>query len=170
MSCFCYSKDLRILFCATAAANASVYVWDTTTNNKLGEFIVPGVPVITNVKVSDDNRKVLVVGLTKEFYQMITMVDWTLNNKVYFTRQFLHSLPYRIRDIEFFNNSTRNFITAGIQHLCFWRLSGSNLEYQVGELTIRKVLTNIGHGVNTHNPANNGRFGLSLVTNEYQQQ
>jgi hypothetical protein len=60
---------------------------------------------------------------------MISMVDWTKGNKVLFTRQFLHSLTFRIRDIEFMPDSTRTFVTAGIQHLCFWRLSGSNLEY-----------------------------------------
>lgn len=60
---------------------------------------------------------------------MITMVDWTKGNKVMFTRQFLHSLVYKIRDIEFMPNSTMNFVTCGIQHMCFWRLSGANLEY-----------------------------------------
>ena len=60
---------------------------------------------------------------------MITMVDWTKNNKVLFTRQMLHSLSSKIRDLDFCPNSTRTFVTAGIQHLCFWRLSGANLEY-----------------------------------------
>jgi hypothetical protein len=60
---------------------------------------------------------------------MITMVDWTKGNKVLFTRQFLLGLVYKIRDIEFMPNCSRSFITAGIQHLQFWKLSGSNLEF-----------------------------------------
>lgn len=82
----------------------------------------------------------------------------------------MHSLPYRIRDIEFVHGSTKSFITAGISHLCFWKLTGSTLEYQVGELSISKVMTNIGQGIYSHNPANQGKFGLSLVTSEFQQQ
>ena len=41
----------------------------------------------------------------------------------------------------------RNFVTVGIQHLCFWKLSGTTLQYHVGELTAKKVMTNIGFGV-----------------------
>jgi len=66
----------------------------------------------------------------------------------------LHSLTSKIRDIEFLPNSTRGFVTCGIQHLCFWRVSGSNLEYQIGELTIPKAFSNIGSGAYSHNPAN----------------
>lgn len=79
----------------------------------------------------------------------------------------LHSLPFKIRDLEFCPNSTRTFVTSGIQHLCFWRLSGSNLEYQIGELTIPKAFSNIGSGAYSHNPVNQGKFGMTLVTDEY---
>ena len=96
------------------------------------------------------------------------MIDWTKNNTVIFTRQFCSSLPFRIKDIDFINESSTSFVTAGIQHLCFWKLNGDNLEYQVGELTIKKQLYNVGQGVFSTKPANNGKFGLSLVTSEHQ--
>ena len=83
--------------------------------------------------------------MTKEYYACIIMLDWT-TQKVYLVRQLLHSLAYKIKDIDFYPGSTRNFVTCGIQHMCFWRLSGSNLEYQVGELTIPKTYTNAGAG------------------------
>jgi hypothetical protein len=86
LSCFCFSRDLRVLFAATAEVEANVYIWEVTTNMKLGEFKVPNVPVITNIKVSHDNKKVLFVGLTREYFQMISMVDWTKDNQVMFTR------------------------------------------------------------------------------------
>ena len=129
LSCFCLSKDARILFSATAEIEANVYIWEVTTNMKLGGFSVPNVPIITNIRVSHDAKQVLFLGITKEYYQMISMVDWTKDNKVLFTRQFLHSLTYKIRDIEFMPMSTQKFVTCGIQHLCFWQLSGSNLVY-----------------------------------------
>lgn len=63
-------------------------------------------------------------------------------------------------------NSTMNFVTCGIQHMCFWRLSGANLEYSYGELTIPKAFAIIGNNTYCHNPANQGKFGLKLVTDE----
>ena len=59
LSCFCFSDDARILYCATAQTTANVYIWEVTTNMKLGEFTVPNVPIITNIKVSHDNKFVL---------------------------------------------------------------------------------------------------------------
>lgn len=51
--------------------------------------------------------------------------------------------------------------------MCFWSLTGKNLQYQVGELTVPKAFTNIGTGVFTINPANQGKFGLSLVSDKF---
>ena len=76
---------------------------------------------------------------------------------------FLHSLPFKIKDIEFIPGSTRRFITSGIQHMGFWKLSGNNLIYQVGELTIPKVFKNIGGGTSVKNMQNQSKFGIMLV-------
>ena len=51
-------------------------------------------------------------------------------------RQMLHSLPFKIKDIEFQPGSSRNFVTCGIQHMSFWHLSGNNLQNHCGELTV----------------------------------
>jgi len=66
----------------------------------------------------------------------------------------LHSLPFKIKDIDFFPGSTRRFVTCGIQHMKFWKFSGSNLTYQVGELTIPKAFRNIGAGATVKNISN----------------
>ena len=60
------------------------------------------------------------------------------------------------------------FITAGIQHLCFWKLAGNNLEYQVGELTIPKAFSMRGKGAHSHIPKNKGKYGLSIVSKDGQ--
>ena len=95
------------------------------------------------------------------------MIDWTKPTKLIFSRQMLHSLPFKIRDLDFIPESSRNFITCGIQHLVFWKVTGNNLEYQVAELTIPKAFSNIGSGAYSHNPAHQGKFGMALVTDEY---
>jgi hypothetical protein len=50
--------------------------------------------------------------------------------------------------------------------MCFWTLSGRNLESQIGELTLPRTFTNVGGGVFSHNIENQGRFGLALVSDE----
>ena len=58
-------------------------------------------------------------------------------------------------------------MTCGIQHMCFWKLSGASLEYQVGELTIPKSYSNMGGGTFQHAQADNvAKWGLALVIEE----
>ena len=47
---------------------SNVYIWEVTTNMKLGEFSLHNVPIITNIKVAHDSKQVLVLGITKEYY------------------------------------------------------------------------------------------------------
>ena len=66
------------------------------------------------------------------------IMDYTTQN-VNIYKQIIHSVPYKIKDVVFYPGSTRKFVTCGIQHMCFWRQSGRNLEYHVGELQIPRV-------------------------------
>ena len=50
--------------------------------------------------------------------------------------------------------------------MCFWILSGRNLESQIGELTLPRNFTNVGGGVFSHNIEKQGRFGLALVSDD----
>ena len=134
---------------------------------KLGGFPVPRVSIITSVRVSNDLRFVLIVGTSQDFGQVLTMIEWQSDYKVVFRREFLNSYPYKIRDIDFQPNSTTHFVTVGIQHLCFWFLSGDTLEYKVGELVARKEMTNVGHGILKTGVSQIGKFGMYLISNEY---
>lgn len=40
-----------------------------------------------------------------------------------------NSVPYKIKEIEFFPNSIYKFITCGIQHIAVWNLHGNYLSY-----------------------------------------
>jgi len=66
------------------------------------------------------------------------IIDYVAQNVVIF-KQILQSVPYKIKDVAFYPGSTRQFVTCGIQHMCFWKRSGRNLEHQIGELSINKV-------------------------------
>jgi hypothetical protein len=43
----------------------------------LGKVRVEHVPIVTCIKVAHDNKHILVVGLTEEYFQVIVMLDWT---------------------------------------------------------------------------------------------
>jgi len=79
----------------------------------LGKVTVEHVPIVICIKVAHDNKHILVVGLTEEYYQVIVMLDWT-SQKMLCMRQMLHSLPFKIKDIEFVPGSSRDFVTCGI--------------------------------------------------------
>ena len=98
------------------------------------------------MKVAYDNKHVLIVGITPEFISTIILMEYTTQT-VICQKNFLHSLPYKIKDIGFIPGYTRRFVTCGIQHMNFWKFNGQNLEFTVGELTIPKAFSNIGSGV-----------------------
>lgn len=94
------------------------------------------------------------------------MINWK-TQKLLCVHVFLHSLPFKIKDIDFMPGSTRKFITAGIQHMNFWKLSGNHLTYQVGELTIPKAFRNAGGGTSVKNISGHSKFGIILVSDDY---
>ena len=125
--------------------------------------------MILHIKVAHDNRYLIVVGVTKDYKQVLMLLDWRLQ-RILSVRQMLHSLVFKIKDVDFLPGSTRKFVTAGIQHMCFWTLNGTSLEYHVGELTIVKAVNNAGGGqVAVNSNQNVAKYGLALVTDDLQQ-
>ena len=109
--------------------------------------------------------KIVLLALLKD-EQVLMLLDWRLQ-RILSVRQMLHSLVFKIKDADFLPGSTRKFVTAGVQHMCFWTLNGTSLEYHVGELTIVKAVNNAGGGQVAVNANQNvAKYGLALVTDE----
>lgn len=47
---------------------------------------------------------------------------------------FLYSIPYKIKDLEFYPNSIFMFVTCGIQHMSTWHYAGGSLTFQAMEI------------------------------------
>ncbi len=47
------------------------------------------------------------------------LLDFTTQSILIY-RQIMHSLPFKIKDLDFFPQRTRTFVTCGAKHLCFW--------------------------------------------------
>ena len=61
LSAFCMSKDMRIIFVATAQYQSNIFVWEVTTNVQLGQVELPNIPLILHIKVAHDNKHLLIV-------------------------------------------------------------------------------------------------------------
>ena len=44
---------------------------------QLGRITLQHIPIILHIKLAHDNKHVLLVGLTKEYYACIMMLNWT---------------------------------------------------------------------------------------------
>jgi len=49
---------------------------------------------------------------------------------------FPYSVPYKIKDLAFFPNSTIKFVTCGIENLTVWELKGNILSYSCYEMNL----------------------------------
>ena len=92
---------------------------------------------MTSLALSKCTTRVLVLGLTREYLQVLKMVEWA-TQKTIFTKIFAHSLPYRIRQVQFLDSKVSQFVTVGIQHIQFWKVCGEHLEYHNGMLFVTK--------------------------------
>jgi len=53
---------------------------------------------------------------------------------------FLNSVPFKIKDLEFFPNSIYKFVTCGIKHMAVWSYIGTTLTYYSLEIENPKVI------------------------------
>jgi len=65
-----------LLVIGTAQVEASIIVWEISTNLMLSKFILPWVCVVQNIKIAHDDRHILVVGLTKDYIQAVILINY----------------------------------------------------------------------------------------------
>ncbi len=75
------------------------------------------------MKVAYDNKHVVIIGVTPEFIASILLIEYTTIT-IICQKLFIHSLPYKIKDVAFVPGYTRRFVTCGIQHMNFWKFNG----------------------------------------------
>ncbi len=138
ISCMCASADKHMIALGTAEAKAHIYVWDISHDTEVGGVMLPNVSLVFCMKFNKDKRRIAAVGLNKEFLQVILLADIKQQEVVAMTT-LIHSLPYKIRDIEFYPDSTCRLITAGIQHLTYWKVLGKYMEGRCAEFIIPKI-------------------------------
>lgn len=107
------SKDRRILFIGLNQVESNLVVWEISTNLQLAKIVLPQISIIYNMKVAYDNKHVVLIGVTPEFVLTIILMEYTTTT-IICQKLFVHSLPYKIKDVEFVPGYTRRFVTCGI--------------------------------------------------------
>jgi hypothetical protein len=47
---------------------------------------------------------------------------------------FIYTIPFKIKDLEFYPNSISRFVTCGIQHMSTWHYCGGALTFRAMEI------------------------------------
>eukprot|EP01022_Parablepharisma_sp_SALTPOND_P016773 TRINITY_DN2537_c0_g1_i1.p1 TRINITY_DN2537_c0_g1~~TRINITY_DN2537_c0_g1_i1.p1 ORF type:complete len:1738 (+),score=108.49 TRINITY_DN2537_c0_g1_i1:2814-8027(+) len=137
ISCMCTNNDHHMIALGTAEVKAHIYVWDVSHDTEVGSVALPNVSVVYCMKFNQDNRHIAAVGLNKDFRQVVLLAD-IKQQEVLAMTTLIHALPYKVREIEFYPESTTRLVTAGIQHLTFWKTNGKYMEPRCAEFMIAK--------------------------------
>ena len=138
ISNFCLSNDKREIAIGFNGLYAVISRWEITTHLNLSKIILDFCCIINIIKYSYNNKKIIEYGLHKDYYGFIFIIDNDLNKLISYTT-LIHTLPFKIKDMDFVSGQTDQFYTCGIQHLSLWDLHGNNLEYR--NIPLNKIKT-----------------------------
>ena len=128
ISTFCLSNDKREIAVGFNGLYSVVSRWEIPTNLNLSKIILDFCCIINILKFSYNNKIIIGYGLHKDYYGTIFMIDNNLNKLISYTT-LIHTLPFKIKDMDFLSGQTYQFYSCGIQHLSKWNLHGNSLEY-----------------------------------------
>ena len=138
ISTFCLSNDKREIAIGFNGLNAVISRWEITTNLNLSKLVIDFCCIVNILKFSYNNKNIIGYGLHKDYYGLVFVIDNNLNKLISFTT-LIHTLPFKIKDMDFVSGQTDQFYTCGIQHLSLWNLHGNSLEYRNIPLNKLKV-------------------------------
>lgn len=137
ISCICASNDRHLIALGTAEAKAHIYVWNISHDTEVGTISLPNICVVYCMRFNENKRHLACIGINKDFRQVILLTDIKLQ-EIISMNTLLHASPYKIRDIEFYPHSETRFVTSGIQHLTFWKVTSKYMEGKNAEFLVTK--------------------------------
>ena len=137
ISTFCLSNNKREIAIGFNGLYSVISRWEISTNLNLSKIIIDFCCMINIIKYSYNNKKIIGYGLHKDYYGCVFIIDNNLNKLISYTT-LIHTLPFKIKDMDFVSGQTDQFYTCGIQHLSLWNLHGNNLEYK--NLPLNKII------------------------------
>lgn len=136
ISCIAMSATRHIVALGTAEIQAHIYAWDISTDTEIAGVELLNITLVYCIKFHKEERFVSAVALSEEYLQVILVVDIQEMSVIARATQ-LHSIPFKIRDIDFCPGPSINrLVTCGVQHLAFWTLSGHYMEHHSAEMNL----------------------------------
>jgi hypothetical protein len=74
ISSFTLSEDRRLLYIGTSHLEATLVVWEISTNLLLQKIVIPSISVIYTIKVAYDNNHIILVGITPEYKPSLVLL------------------------------------------------------------------------------------------------
>lgn len=72
-----------------------------------------------NIKFAYDNRHICCNCITNDYTMAVILID-TETAATLGIANFAYTVPFKIKDLEFYPNSIFRFVTCGIQHMASW--------------------------------------------------
>lgn len=119
----------RLVAVGTKQIDASIIIWDVTTNSFIKKVQIVGVYMIKIIRYCKDaKRMVALCSQQIDNNQSVYYIDVEKATILGFCN-FMYSHPDRIQALDFLPDSNYKFITCGIQHICQWEFKGSVLTF-----------------------------------------
>ncbi|CAD8183513.1 unnamed protein product [Paramecium pentaurelia] len=142
ISCITLSQDKKLLCAGTIELNAKLLIWDICSRTCVKNIVINNAVMIMNIKFAYDNRHLICNAITQEYRQEILLID-SENHQVLGVVTYTYSIPYKIKDLEFYPNSVFRFVTCGVQHMSCWQFAGGSLTFQAMEIENPKDLVEL---------------------------
>ena len=91
-------------------------IWDISSKTCIRSLTLNNCVIISNLKWAYDNRHICCNAITNDYTMMIMLID-TEGPTLLGCVNFLYTIPFKIKDLEFHPNSTTKFVSCGIQHM-----------------------------------------------------
>ena len=85
------------------------------------------------IKFAHDNRHLCCNCITSDYSMMIMLID-TDGPSILGVANFIYTVPFKIKDLDFYPNSVSRFVTCGIQHISYWHFAGGTLTSRALEI------------------------------------
>jgi len=136
ISCIAMSNSKHLVAIGTAEAQAHIYAWDISTDAEMSVTTIKKASIIHAIKIHKNERYCVAIALSHDYRQIVLIADLWEGIELCRDTQ-LHSLAFKIRDIEFYPGETyTDFVTCGIQHLSFWKKHAKFISQEAADLTI----------------------------------
>ena len=107
------SHDKKLLCAGTIETKAKLLIWDICSRTCVRSLTINNSVMITNLKWAYDNRHMCCNAISSEYTMMIMLID-TEGPTVLGTVNFIYTIPFKIKDLEFHPNSIFKFVSCGI--------------------------------------------------------